>query len=111
MLTTTEVARRAQLRDQLTDEVNYAKRQLVDRHGFEQYRQDELLHRKTGRHIRATFASNEWRLVVSDMPEGGYGGVARMAWIPRGQIVLDVRNYERNQSMPTGEEIIALVQQ
>lgn len=111
MQNATEVARRARLRDQLTNEVNYAKRQLVERHGFEQYRQDELLHRQTGRHVRATYASNEWQLVVSDMPEGGYNGVARMAWVPRGRIVLDVRNYELHQAMPTGEEIVALVRQ
>jgi hypothetical protein len=107
----TDTMQRGRLRDRMTHEVQRAVQQLLNQHGFEQYRQDELLNRETGRLVRTNYASDEWQITVSDMPQGGYNGVARMRWIPRGRIVLDARNFARGAAMPTGEEIVALVRQ
>lgn len=109
--TAQRVAARASHRAQLNQRVLEVQRQLARRHGFDEYRVGEWLNSNTRRHVRMGYASDEWTITISDFPEQGYNGVARLRLRSRGVIRLDSRAYERGQQMPTAEELIALVLQ
>lgn len=102
---------RAQLRSELTQHIHEAQRQLVERYGFQQYRQNEWLQPATLRHVRMGYASDEWTITLGDFPVNGYNGVAQMRMPIKGVIRLDTRSFELGKPMPTVQELLTLVQQ
>lgn len=101
---------RAALRDEMTRRVQQLEYQLA-RRGFTQYRQSEMLHPETRRHVRVGYASDEWTIIISDFAEIGYGGVAQRRADEVGRIRLDARQFERGTDMPVVDELVALVLQ